>query len=388
MSNNTQLFIPKKIKVGYQKRGGTYTKKLAYVIYYDDKGVLRKQTSWDGWRDKQIAADDFDNVPTEGFVLNKKAGGYNTGYNHRQTYCRVFDPRGFEFEINIPNLLFILQESNSMKGKGLDGEFVYAWHGKDLTLIPANCDEYKKSMRFTQLQSGKVGVADLVPGCAYLTKKNEELIFLGKLNWFIMNYKDGKEVLNEEKNYIFVNPNYKSYEEPDYDEDEDYDDDNDYSDGSEFEYQRHIVLKAITSLAIRHTETPVSNYAELMEEFSKCKNASRPIGLEIKPKKINYKKDKWGNLNGTYCLQKTDGVYETFNVRAESDYRNEELKGYRLNKQNVVSFKEGSLAIARDYSSGREKLYKKEQLDAMDFKELFVKMESGSKIKIDEYQND
>jgi hypothetical protein len=48
------------------------------------------------------------------------------------TYCRVYDPRGFEFEISIPNLLYILQECTSTKGKGLDGEFVYAWDGKDL----------------------------------------------------------------------------------------------------------------------------------------------------------------------------------------------------------------------------------------------------------------
>ena len=68
---NTQLYIPKKIKVGYQSRSDTYTKKLAYIIYYDDKGVLRKERSWEGWRDKKIAAEEFDNVPTSGFVLHK-----------------------------------------------------------------------------------------------------------------------------------------------------------------------------------------------------------------------------------------------------------------------------------------------------------------------------
>lgn len=34
---NTSIYIPKKIRVGYNKRGDTYTKKLAYVIYYDEK---------------------------------------------------------------------------------------------------------------------------------------------------------------------------------------------------------------------------------------------------------------------------------------------------------------------------------------------------------------
>ena len=38
MKNN--IFMPDKIRVGYQKREGTYTGKLAYVIYYDEKGKL------------------------------------------------------------------------------------------------------------------------------------------------------------------------------------------------------------------------------------------------------------------------------------------------------------------------------------------------------------
>ena len=46
-----QLFIPGKIKVGYQNRDGTYTGKLAYVIYYDSKGKLRKEKSWTTWCD-------------------------------------------------------------------------------------------------------------------------------------------------------------------------------------------------------------------------------------------------------------------------------------------------------------------------------------------------
>ena len=121
----TNIFIPKKIKVGFQTRNDTYTKKLAYVIYYDQKNKLRKEKSWEGWRDEKIEPEDYDNEPTTGFVLNKKVGGYQYHYDMRQTYVRVFDPRGFEFEITIPNLLYILENTSSIKGKGLEGEFVY-----------------------------------------------------------------------------------------------------------------------------------------------------------------------------------------------------------------------------------------------------------------------
>jgi hypothetical protein len=48
------IFIPKKIKVGYQNREDTYTGRLSYIIYYDGKGTLRKEKSWNGWRDGNI----------------------------------------------------------------------------------------------------------------------------------------------------------------------------------------------------------------------------------------------------------------------------------------------------------------------------------------------
>jgi len=83
---NRAILIPKTINVGYQARRDTYTSKLAYVIYYDNKNVLRKETSWNSWRDTKIPNTEFSNDPTEGFVLNKKAGGGSSGWNSRATY--------------------------------------------------------------------------------------------------------------------------------------------------------------------------------------------------------------------------------------------------------------------------------------------------------------
>ena len=101
------MFIPKKINVGFQERSDTYSGKLAYVIYYDEKNKLRKEGSWNSWRDNKIPNEEFNNEPTSGFVLNRKAGGGRWGWNSRQTYVRVYDPRGWEFELTVPNLLFL-----------------------------------------------------------------------------------------------------------------------------------------------------------------------------------------------------------------------------------------------------------------------------------------
>lgn len=198
MKNN--IYIPKKIKIGYVKREGTYTKKLAYVIYYDDKGTLRKETSWEGWRDKKIKPDDYDNKPTEGFVLNKKVGGYDTGWNHRNTYSRVYDPRGFEFEISVENLLYILENTSCIKGKGLEGEFVYGWDGKDLILIPCGTPDYIELTAFNSLkrEKKKFKEKDLVIGGEYLNNKNQKVIYMGKF------LKRGYDCIAEDYSYFFA----------------------------------------------------------------------------------------------------------------------------------------------------------------------------------------
>lgn len=183
--NNT-IFIPKRINVGFQNRNDTYTGKLAYVIYYDEKGKLRKEPSWQNWRDKSIDPQELDNEPMTGFVLNKKVGGTCYNWDPRQTYTRVYDPRGFEFEITIPNLLWILENGDCIKGKGLDGEFVYGWDGADLLLVPVNAPEYAASQKLNAVKFENTFIKgkDLIVGHAYKFVDDKEYIFLGRYNYY------------------------------------------------------------------------------------------------------------------------------------------------------------------------------------------------------------
>lgn len=177
----TDLYLPSKIKVGYQKRNDCYSKKLAYVIYYDGKGKLRKETSWEGWRDKKITPHEFDNVPMSGFVLNRPVGGVKEsyGWNTRNSYIRVYDPRGFEIEITLENLLFILEVYDSIKGKGLIGDFVYGWAGTELVLLPTETTDYKSSIESTELQNSNFSLKDLVIGRTYQFKDKSKCVYIG-----------------------------------------------------------------------------------------------------------------------------------------------------------------------------------------------------------------
>ena len=96
------------------------------MIYYDAKGELRKEKSWQTWRDVKIKPEEFDNTPQDGFVLNKDIKRYNwSHFGSNRSYIRIYDARGIEFEITPENLIGILTETTCSK-RGLDGKFVYA----------------------------------------------------------------------------------------------------------------------------------------------------------------------------------------------------------------------------------------------------------------------
>lgn len=187
--DKSQLLVPSRIRVGFKKRQDTYTGLIGFVIFYDTKGLIRKETSLNSWRDKDVEPVEYDNEPTEGFVLNKSAGGHRHSYSHygRAERVRVWDPRGHEFEISIENLLFILREGTCHPGKGLDGKFVYAFDRNPSSppvLLPVTSLDYQNSAAFTLLQNQGVKVRELVVGHTYQTKKQEQWVYLGRFDFY------------------------------------------------------------------------------------------------------------------------------------------------------------------------------------------------------------
>lgn len=245
---NDKLFIPTLCKVGFQARSDTYTGKLGYIIAFDGK-KWRKEPSWKGWcvqfvntdeseeakqemfnkwklgylnyehcdyaywlrnvfQNRKITSDEsfkpieFSNVPTSGFTLNKdvrRDGYWGNGHN----MIRVYDPRGFEFEISVINLLFILMYTDC-NSRELMGEMVYSWNGKDLVLLPVGTQEYQSSVQHTADQHKKVSAKDITPGI-YKTKQGVLVKYLGKFRVY-ENNNSGKTCAILEKQHVFVFP--------------------------------------------------------------------------------------------------------------------------------------------------------------------------------------
>lgn len=176
--NNT-LYIPDTITVGFQSRTDTFTGKLGYVIYTDHKGKLRKEASWNSWRSAGLGSITVDNKPTQGHTLNKgvqRDGHWGTG----RSVVRVWDPRDFEFEISIDNLIGVLMHADVCK-RDITESCVFAWKGTELILLPTNSVEYQESVKHTLKQSVKFSARDLVVGHTYGDKRDSSTwVYLGR----------------------------------------------------------------------------------------------------------------------------------------------------------------------------------------------------------------
>lgn len=271
---SSKLFIPKVIRVGYVNRTDTFTGKLAYVIYYDEKNKLRKAGSWNSWRDNSIEPHEYENTPMTGFIFNKGIQRSSEWFGSGRTVFRLYAPHDFEFEINGDNLINLLMHSDVTKREILE-PCVFAWSGTELILLPTNSVEYQESVQYTDRQSLKVSAKELVPGHQYARKKQDgTLTYLGHFDWWIFVNNSGKKWLHDStdfryhkntgKKHIFYNENSKSFE-------------------------------ALGAAVLSHetNNQVVEHYAHLVDEFYKLYVSQPFIGCKIVPMVYTNDVDYW-----------------------------------------------------------------------------------------------
>jgi hypothetical protein len=321
MSN---LFIPSKIKVGFEKRDDTFTGKLAYVIYFDEKGKLRKETSWENWRDKKIEPIEFENKPNAGYLFNKgvQRGGYHWGSG--RSSIRVYDPRDFEFEISVDNLMGILMHSDVSK-RDIVEECVFAWEGKELILLPVNSEEYQQSVKYTKKQGGKLSAKELVQGYSYDHKKiDEPLIYVGYYEWFDWDYAKYSSVYAHSsagKKHVFYNADTKEF-----------------------------MIPLISAFSGVNTSIVVDNYAEVVDEFFSHYHSQPIVGSTIVPFERD-EKDHYFRLQhienekinqiqfGFYSYHLEEGQVPTTNFE-NADYNASQYELIYKNRETIQKEKE------------------------------------------------
>lgn len=295
MSN---VFVAPKIRIGFQTREDCFTKKLAYIIYYDTAGKIRKEKSWKSWIDDKIPVEEHENTPMEGFTLNRDVKRYSGDwFSSKRTLIRVHDPRGFEFEVTTENLIAILMHTDCSK-RSLIGQFVYAWSGQDLVLLPTNSEEYQAAVNYTAGLAKKVKAKELVNGVEYKTKRDGNVIYMGKFNIYTF--------ANDSMKYTYATPSGKRTANKCMV----FTDDN----GETF-----FTKKSVDFLSEALSTEPVINYAELVDKFNAKIYAHDIVSFEVEPVEID------DTLVDRY------GKGETYKITDEFAYSSY-CMGFRRNK--------------------------------------------------------
>ena len=374
-----QLIIPTKIRVGFRERPDTYKQILGFVVRLgDDDQIKVKANAWEGWRDKKLPPKDFTNEPTEGFVLNRGVGGARRsyGWNARVEKVRVHDPRGWEIEIDVDNLLNILMECDCSRGKGLEGKFVYAWKRDQLILLPVGCLDYENSKKYTELQGKGVGIRDLVAGTTYTTKKQQDLTYLGRFDYYFMlelrsryNYNNGNQSYTLEpqskedkkgvvKRFVFWN-------------------------GTDF-----VFLKDVKSLSIQKSDAQHPDFADLIDKYNKSAHGSKVVKLflkEIQPRRISaetkcyYGGEPWYiEEDGVFIQCQTYYEWDNNGKPTDKVKRIESSHKFYINKDGVFTQEPGG-------RGGNDSTGKRLTPNNL---RLYAELENGSKIRVDALRNE
>lgn len=357
-----KMFIPKRIKIGFQKRDDTFTEKLSYIIYYDEKGKLRKEASWNNWIDKSIEPVEFDNVPQAGYLFNKgiKRDRY---WGSGRSVIRVYDPRDFEFEISVDNLMGILMHSDVSK-RDIIEECVFAWSGKELVLLPVNSQEYIESVEYTKKQDQKITSKDLVEGYVYQAKKlDTPLTYIGYREWFdfVFGYlKDGKIISRYDytSNLKYIELHESKGKK------------HIFFDGSKF------ITKTASDLSSILSAEVVSDYSDLVENFFKTINSQKVVSVS-------------GNNNATgelyhyynYLYYITDGLLFTIEVKQEYSPYNHTTQGYNYRPQLSYNTKAIEYPNSMQFVSGNRIISEKEFKDIeKEFNKVFSEFVETEKL--------
>lgn len=189
MSSISKIYVPEKLKIQYQKRENTINGKLSFITYYDEKGKLRFEKSFNNWTDPKLGTDEVDNRPVKGFSISEGVKHDGGSFGSPRENVRIFDPRGYEFEISVGNFMDLLNHSDVI-GKTLTQECVFAWHDKQRLLLPTNSIYYQDIVSKSKKRKNKISVKDLVVGQSYSSKKSVEDVYyyLGAGNINISGY--------------------------------------------------------------------------------------------------------------------------------------------------------------------------------------------------------
>ncbi len=180
--------IPEKVYVGFQGRRSEDEVPLGFMTPYttDAAGDKRRDTV-DKWakcryhnNEKTFNSVTLDNKPMIGFKVGRsirRSGGWN---GSGASYVRVEDPRGFELEIMIENLVMCMGDNLFDNGEIVQ-ECVWGRDGNRNILLPTNSEPFNDSVQTKAKLDTVVSLRLVKPGDEIALVTGETGIYLGSM---------------------------------------------------------------------------------------------------------------------------------------------------------------------------------------------------------------
>lgn len=146
-----KISIPNTVYVGFRVRDG----ELLGFLTPDgtDASAMKRRATVDKWRDSSIQPMTFTNDAIMGFKMVKSIQRY--GWNGGNVVVRILDPRGFEMEITVANLLAIMEENVIAQGE-IQTPCLWGRDGGKNYLIPTDSQIYRDAVAHTELKKQNV----------------------------------------------------------------------------------------------------------------------------------------------------------------------------------------------------------------------------------------
>lgn len=199
MTELSSIKIPAKVYVGFQGRRSQDEVPLGFMTpYAEDKAGQKRRDTVDNWAkgyygsEKTFNSVMLENKPMIGFKVGRsirRSGGWN---GSGASYVRVEDPRGFELEITIENLVMCMSDNHIQDGE-IVAECVWGREGNRNILLPTNSEPYKASVATTEKISKKLSLRDIKPGDTIKFLTGETAQYFGSLfPLYVDNYHYGR----------------------------------------------------------------------------------------------------------------------------------------------------------------------------------------------------
>jgi hypothetical protein len=180
--------IPEKVYVGFQGRRSEDEVPLGFMTpYTTDQAGVKRRASVDNWAkgyysntEKTFNSVILDNKPMIGFKIGRdirRSGGWN---GSGASYVRVADPRGFELEITIENLVMCMS-SNLVDNGEIIQECVWGRDGNRNILLPTNSEPFKDSVQTKAKLDTVISLRQVKPGDEIALITGETGIYLGSM---------------------------------------------------------------------------------------------------------------------------------------------------------------------------------------------------------------